>query len=393
MRRLLLLCFGIILQANALNLDAESSMQNISLEPKALDSASTSDSESLLDSMVYKIKQAIKPPMLFGDILHPYFGIGYVSGSGNATQGTQSMSKEVATCPSQLCSGDTTSARYEGKLGSGYNLEFGMEYFFDKYHIIGIRVFGEVSQISGSLGERQGGSARDTSTNNLQEAYNICMTTRTDTSINCGILIMGSSTNPDTPNTKVEDTFTFQQTPDMAGALATDGKWLSFAIGADGIFNVPVDYLFKRYLNIGDGFWARRLVYLKVGVFAGGGVEFGRFVQGDNNNKTWKNTALANAGVSSVDDAFFSAGSGGFFRYGFSVNLTRFVRLNFGFKHTFYDIAQERWYAYNGATYDSNSSNGVGEVRDNDPWSETLLRQRFVTSKGKEWFSSLVISF
>lgn len=348
---------------------------------------------------------------VFGDILHPYVSFGIVSASSTHTHNTQSMSKEVATCPNQKCSGDTTSAEYSGQLNAGSSLELGAEYFFDKFHILGVRLFGEMTNRSGSLGSKIAGSdKRDTSTNNLQEAYNLCIQnsktwSEAEKQQKCGILILGSSTNPDTPNTKVEDSFTFQDTPNASALAPQDGRYLSFALGADAIFNIPVDTILQRWLGflrqerLEKGFWLSRLAYFKVGGFVGGGAEFARFSQGDPNNKTWYNEAAAKGKASNGADAFFSAGSGGFMRFGASIYLSRFTRIDFGYKISYYPIAQERWYSFNGAHFDhtkydpDNGQYGVGGVREDDPWSESLLRQKFVSTKDKEWFLRFALSF
>lgn len=353
-----------------------------------------------LDSNAY-VESNPKKQWLFGDILHPYVAMGLVSASSNATNVRQSMSKEVATCPDQLCTGDTTSASYQGMLDSGMSLELGAEYFFDRFHIIGVRLFGEMSQRNGSLGSKiQGSDKRDRSSNNLQQAYALCIqNSKTwnaeEAGRRCGILILGNSTDPNTPNTKVEDSFTFQKTPDAAQIAPQDGKYLSFALGIDALLNLPIDYALKRWAGfyLGDGFFASRLTYIKLGVFVGGGAEFARFSQGDPQNKTWQNTAAAQGKASNLNDAFFAAGSGGFLRYGVSVYLTRFARLSFGYKHSYYPIAQERWYGYNGAKFDTSKPDNIGEVRPDDPWSETLLRQRYVSTKGEEWFLQFALSF
>ena len=353
-----------------------------------------------LDSNTY-VESNPKKQWLFGDILHPYVAMGLVSASSNATKVRQSMSKEVATCPDQLCTGDTTSASYQGMFDSGMSLELGAEYFFDRFHIIGVRLFGEMSQRNGSLGSKiQGSDKRDRSSNNLQQAYALCIqNSKTwnaeEAGRRCGILILGNSTDPNTPNTKVEDSFTFQKTPDAAQLAPQDGKYLSFALGIDALLNLPIDYALKRWAGfyLGDGFFASRLTYIKLGVFVGGGAEFARFSQGDPQNKTWQNTAAAQGKASNLNDAFFAAGSGGFLRYGVSVYLTRFARLSFGYKHSYYPIAQERWYGYNGAKFDTSKPDNIGEVRPDDPWSETLLRQRYVSTKGEEWFLQFALSF
>ena len=343
---------------------------------------------------------------VFGDILHPYIGFGLTSSSSIHTHNTQSMSKEVATCPNQKCSGDTTSAEYSGQLNAGSSLELGAEYFFDKFHIVGIRLFGEVASRSGSLGSKIAGSdKRDRSTNNLQEAYKLCIQnsktwSEAEKQQKCGILILGNS-NPNTPNTKVEDSFTFQDTPDSNDIAPQDGRYLSFSLGVDAMLNIPIDTILQRWLGFGlkSGFWGSRLAYFKVGGFIGGGAEFARFSQGDPNNKTWHNQAAAKGKAGNGADAFFAAGSGGFMRFGASIYLSRFTRIDFGYKISYYPIAQERWYGYNGAHFDhtkydpNNGLYGVGGVREDDPWSESLLRQKFVSTKDKEWFLRFALSF
>lgn len=326
-----------------------------------------------------KIPIEQKPPRLIGDLLRLYISSGVVSSSSTATQNTNSMSKEVATCPAQLCRGDTTNASYQGTLGKGYALEIGVEHYFDRFDIFGIRLFGEVSAKNGGLGELiSSSSSRDTSTNNVPSG--------------------GIDTIKPNPTTSTNDKFTFAQTPqpskDLQGTLANNGTFMTFSFGGDIIVNAPFDYWLRKAINAKSSWWKNRLAYLKIGGFFGGGVEFGRFSQGDNSDKSWQNELAAQGKSSNLYDAFFASGSGAFLRYGVSAYITRFFRVNFGYKHNFYNIAAERWYGYNGlnCTMSGNTCN-AGSVRENDPKSETLLRQKYVISHGNEWFLSLSLSF
>lgn len=328
-----------------------------------------------------KIPIEQKPPRLIGDLLRLYISSGVVSSSSTATQNTNSMSKEVATCPAQLCRGDTTSASYQGALGKGYALEIGVEHYFDKFDILGIRLFGEVSAKNGGLGELISSNPPDTSTNNVPSG---------------GI----DTINPN-PTTPTNDKFTFAPTPqprkDLQGTLANNGTFMTFGFGGDIIVNAPFDYWLRKAVNAKSSWWKNRLAYLKIGGFFGGGVEFGRFSQGDSSNKSWQNELAAQGKSSNLYDAFFASGSGAFLRYGVSAYITRFFRINFGYKHNFYNIAAERWYGYNGlCTNDSTAEvckNNNNAVRENDPRSETLFRQKYVISHGDEWFLNLALSF
>lgn len=324
-----------------------------------------------------------------GGELRPYVQMGIVGGGATATSNQQSMSKEVATCPVQadgslLCIGDSTRGEYQGNLGNGFNAEIGGEYFIDKLGISGVRLFGEISVIGGGLGNLTS-SARDTSSNNLAVAKVRCNNEKTG-SVNCGvdgvngILIIKPGT------TVTEEAFSFQETPDPQTIAPNSGKWMTFGIGVDGFVNVPIDYWLREYLNFGDGWFLRRLGVLKIGVFVGGGVEFSRFSQG-----SWQNLVAGKGKAQNLNDAFFAAGSGGFLRYGVQAYITKFLRINFGFKDTFYEIASERWYRFDGLAV--NASGTLGAVRPNDGWSETLLRQKFVVSKEREWFLSMALSF
>lgn len=337
-----------------------------------------------------------KPPRLIGDLLRLYVSNGIVSSSSTATQNTNSMSKEVATCPAQLCRGDTTNASYQGTLNKGYALEIGVEHYFDRFDILGIRLFGEMTIKNGGLGELISSSPPDTSTNNLQD-----IRVKKD-----GNLTPTDGKIPIVSNGK-DDWFTFAETPNpnekLQGTLANNGTFMTFGFGGDIIVNAPFDYWLRKAVNAKSSWWKNRLAYLKIGGFFGGGVEFGRFSQGDSSDKSWKNELAAQGKSSNLDDAFFASGSGAFLRYGVSVYITRFFRVNFGYKHNFYNIAAERWYGYNGlCTNDStaevcknnNNNNAVREaVRQNDPKSETLFRQKYVISHGNEWFLNLALSF
>lgn len=324
--------------------------------------------------------------------LRPYFQFGGVIGKGSVKgEGKQSISKEVANCPNQLCTGDTTSTKFgNGSMGNGYAIEFGGEYFFDKYEIGGIRLFGEYTLSSINLGESIS-TSRDTSTNNLAQAAEICKNKGGDTATcgNAGILTIKPGT------TVVNDYFTFAQTPDMNMKLPQNANFSTFGIGGDIFVNIPLDHLFRRFVKLDLDFdyldgslpkkellkaWLmRELYFFKLGVFLGGGYEFAQV----KNTKPWHN------GGSNRSDEFFSTGSGMFLRYGLSIYATRFVRINIGYKHGFYDFAQERWFAVNGLSY----NNGVaGAERVDDPWSETLLRQKIILNRGKEFFINVAIS-
>ena len=316
--------------------------------------------------------------------LRPYISIGLVSGGATHTDNSQGMSKDMSplVCPDGTCTGDTTYGTYQGVLNNGLNLEAGGEYFFDKLKIFGFRVFGEFSMIGGGLGNLTS-SSRDTSVNNLQEAYELCKKLNISTSdtCTCGIATIDSSAT--------DRTFTFNATPDAQEIAPNSGKWISLGLGIDGIINVPVDFWLRKYLDFGDNWFLRRLGFLKVGIFVGGGVELSRFTKG-----SWQNLVAGGSTgslSSNLNDTFLAAGSGGFLRYGISAYITRFLRINFGFKETFYDIASERWYAFNGAQVTNDGS--IGNVIENDTWTQTTLRQKYVISKDREWFLSFALSF
>lgn len=324
---------------------------------------------------------------LIGDLLHIYVSSGILGGSATHTSNKNSMSKEVPTCPNQLCRGDTTSATYQGALAKGYTIEIGVEHFFDKFDILGVRLFGDFSSKNGGLGKLVAGSStRDTSTNNIP---------------NGGIDIIDSSN----PNNVKTDNFTFDKTPQpsesLQGTLADNGTFMTFGIGGDIVLNAPIDYWLRKAVGAEKSWWKNRLAYLRMGVFFGGGIEFGRYTQGSNSNKTFKNElASAQNGeykggkASNLDDVFFASGSGGFLRYGVSVYITRFWRANLGYKHNFYSIATERWYGYNGLQCQiSGSTCTAGAVREDDAKSETLFRQKYVLSRENEWFLNFTLSF
>lgn len=382
------------------------------LESSPLDSApiDSRDSSSRDSSTATPAKAATRA--ILGDILHPYASFGIVGGGATHTDNTQSMSKEVATYPSQICYGDTTSARYEGSLKSGYNLEIGAEYFFDKWHIGGIRLFGEMSSIGGGLGNKVAGSDnRDTSTNNIPAG---------------GIDTIKPGSGGST--TVYDDKYTFRDTPDAQAQIANNGTWQTFGIGIDGMLNVPIDSILKRYVSaiaeidnrFSKNWFLRRIPYLKVGLFAGGGVEFSSFSQDSYTNEVAAKGKKDDISGIKDNDAFLAANSGGFLRYGVQIYLTRFFRVNFGYKKSFYKIASERWYGFYGRNLTTAEgctagANGLppacdGVIRDEiwaqnqnftaqsdtdsgPGWSEALLRQKFVLSKGDEWFLTFALSF
>lgn len=362
-------------------------------EKEILKDALAQDSiNRLVDSAPDKSSDEVttKKRNLIGDLLHIYVSSGILGGSATHTSNTNSMSKEVPTCPNQLCRGDTTSAVYQGNLAKGYTLEIGAEHFFDKFDILGVRLFGEFSSKNGGLGNLiAGSSTRDTSTNNIP---------------NGGIEIIDSN---DANNIKT-DKFTFDKTPQpsdsLQGTLANNGTFMTFGIGADIILNAPIDYWLRKSVGADKSWWKNRLAYLRVGVFFGGGIEFGRYTQGDNKNKSFKNELASTNNAeykggkaSNLDDSFFASGSGGFLRYGISVYITRFWRANLGYKHNFYSIATERWYGYNGLCTTGSTAavcaSNANSVRENDAKSETLFRQKYVLSRENEWFLNFALSF
>lgn len=340
-----------------------------------------------LDSSQETTKDANKSRNLIGDLLHIYISTGMLSGSPTNTNNTNSMSKEAPTCPNQLCRGDTTNASYQGNLNKGYALEIGVEHYFDKFDILGVRLFGEFSSKNGGLGDLIS-SSMDTSTNNIPSK--------------------GLDTIVTNGSTTTNDKYTFATTPqpdkNLQATLANNGVFMTFGFGGDIMANAPFDYWLRKAVRANESWWKNKLAYVRVGVFLGGGVEFGRFSQGDNNNKSFKNELASASGngyagkASNLDDSFFASGSGGFLRYGIQIYITQFLRINLGYKHNFYNIASERWYGYNGlnCVEDANAATcapNPDSIRKNDPKSETLFRQKFVISRGNEWFLNFAARF
>ncbi|PAF54482.1 hypothetical protein BKH42_00805 [Helicobacter sp. 13S00482-2] len=274
------------------------------------------------------------------------FGVGLGSFMGNKTSYQtdfwQQTTKDNSTCPDGLCIGNKTSGSYFGYQGNTLYAVLGDETFFDKFKIVGLRFYGSIEYANVSLGSLEKSSIKDTPARDTSFV----------TCTNCPPVYPP-------PTTMVTGKVNMKNVSDPQVELFDNGIWISYALNLDFFVNLPIDSLVQL-------FW-KKMPFFKVGVYAGGGVEYATL-----KSSSWDNLE---AGVNGR--SFFASGSGFFANLGGSIYLGRHNRINIGVKIPYYSLNSQNWYKYG----------------DPDPWKQQLLRQNFDISKGNEWRVSYIYLF
>ncbi|MDO7252360.1 outer membrane beta-barrel protein [Helicobacter cappadocius] len=271
-----------------------------------------------------------------------FTGFGVGEGTHYQTDFWQQTTKDNSTCPDGLCIGNKTTGSYAGHQGNTFFAMIGDEAFFDKFKITGLRFYGSMEYANVSLGSLDSSSVTDTPARD--KSFTTCT--------NCPPVFAPPKTMT-TGVVKMKNVSTPQTN------LFDNGVWISYALNLDFFINLPIDSLVQL-------FW-KKMPFFKVGVYAGGGVEYATL-----RSNSWNNEEVGVNG-----NPYFASGSGFFANLGGSVYLGRHNRINIGVKIPYYGLNSQNWYDYG----------------DTDPWKQQLLRQNFDISKGKEWRVSYVYLF
>ncbi|PAF47515.1 hypothetical protein BKH46_03550 [Helicobacter sp. 12S02634-8] len=272
----------------------------------------------------------ILPLFAVQNTLFTSFGGGL--GARYQTDFWQQTTKDNSSCAGGTCIGNKTSGSYSGGKGHSFTLSIGDEVSFDPYSIIGVRVYGSVQYANASLGSLIAGSVQE------QSARDKEFTTIT-------------SYNPNTPD--VPPTIgkvPMKPVPKPQDFLFSNGIWMSYGVGLDFFLNLPIDVMIRKL------FW-EKMPDFKVGVFAGGGVEYAML-----RSNSWHNQS------SGEYEKFFASGSGVFAKLGSSVYFGRHNRINVDIKIPYYKLNAQSWHDYG----------------DTDVWKQQLLRQNFDIYRNKE---------
>lgn len=262
------------------------------------------------------------------------FGVG--TGASYKTDFWQQTTKDNSSCAGGTCIGNKTSGSYAGKKGISFEASIGDEVFFDKYYITGLRVYASAEYATVSLGGLISSSEQD--------GKNKEFTTIT------GFKPDGSPIIEKVPMKPV---------PAPQNELFNNGIWMTYGVNLDFFVNLPLDILIRKL------FWSK-MPFFKIGVYAGGGVEYAML-----RSNSWENNAAKK------NDKFFASGSGFFANIGGSIYLGSHNRINIGMKIPYYTLNAQNWYDFG----------------DSDPWKQQLLRQNFDISRTREMHISYTYLF
>ncbi len=206
---------------------------------------------------------------------HIYLGFRLGTGANTRTSMWQQAYKDNPTCPSSVCYGEKLEAHYKGGKNLSYTGQIGDEIAIDKYHILGLRVWGDIEYAKAQLGQKVGGDT----------------------------LLSQANYNPNTIKTydsasNTQGSLVLQKTPSPQDFLLNNGNFMAFGLNVNVFVNLPIDTLLKLALK------TEKMLFFKIGVFGGGGVEYAVLWSPKYQNQNTQQ-----------EDKFFAAG-GGFFRLG-----------------------------------------------------------------------------
>ncbi|AFI05259.1 outer membrane beta-barrel protein [Helicobacter cetorum] len=268
---------------------------------------------------------------------HIYLGFRLGTGAGTHTTMTQQAYKDNPTCPNSVCYEEKLQAHYKGGKNLSYTGQIGDEISIDKYHILGLRVWGGVEYAKAQLGQKVG-------SNTLLEKQNY---------------------DPNTiktydPKSQQQGSLILQKTPSPQNFLFNNAHFMAFSLNMNVFVNLPIDTLLKHALK------TKKMLFLKIGIFAGGGVEYAILW-----SPQWKNQNTQQ------NDKFFAAGGGFFVNFGGSLYVGKHNRLNVGLKIPYYSLNAQSWKNFG-------SSNA---------WQQQTIRQNFSVFRNKELFVSYAFLF
>ncbi|GAA7748977.1 outer membrane beta-barrel protein [Helicobacter pylori] len=268
---------------------------------------------------------------------HIYLGFRLGTGADTRTSMWQQAYKDNPTCPSSVCYGEKLEAHYKGGKNLSYTGQIGDEIAIDKYHILGLRVWGDVEYAKVQLGQKVGGNTLLSQANydpSTIKTYDIASNTQ-------GPLVL-------------------QKTPNPQSFLFDNGHFMAFGLNVNVLVNLPIDTLLKLALK------TEKMLFFKIGVFGGGGVEYAILWSPNYQNQNTKQ-----------DDKFFAAGGGFFVNFGGSLYIGKHNRFNVGLKIPYYSLSAQSWRNF-----------GSSNV-----WQQQTIRQNFSVFRNKEVFVSYAFLF
>ncbi|WP_000532458.1 outer membrane beta-barrel protein [Helicobacter pylori] len=268
---------------------------------------------------------------------HIYLGFRLGTGANTRTSMWQQAYKDNPTCPSSVCYGEKLEAHYQGVKNLSYTGQIGDEIAFDKYHILGLRVWGDVEYAKAQLGQKVGGNTLLSQAN-----YN------------------PSAIKTYDPISNAQGSLNLQKTPSPQDFLFNNGHFMTFGLNVNVFVNLPIDTLLKLALK------TEKMLFFKIGVFGGGGVEYAILWSPQYQNQNTQQ-----------DDKFFAAGGGFFVNFGGSLYIGKHNRFNVGLKIPYYSLSAQSWKNF-----------GASNV-----WQQQTIRQNFSVFRNKEVFVSYAFLF
>ncbi|AGT73998.1 outer membrane family protein [Helicobacter pylori SouthAfrica20] len=268
---------------------------------------------------------------------HIYLGFRLGTGANTRTSMWQQAYKDNPTCPSSVCYGEKLEAYYKGGKNLSYTGQIGDEIAIDKYHILGLRVWGDIEYAKAQLGQKVGGNT----------------------------LLSQANYDPNTiktydPTSNTQSSLVLQKTPSPQDFLFNNGNFMAFGLNVNVFVNLPIDTLLKLALK------TEKMLFFKIGVFGGGGVEYAILWSPKYQNQNTQQ-----------EDKFFAAGGGFFVNFGGSLYIGKHNRFNVGLKIPYYSLSAQSWKNF-----------GSSNV-----WQQQTIRQNFSVFRNKEVFVSYAFLF
>ncbi|GAA8088206.1 outer membrane beta-barrel protein [Helicobacter pylori] len=268
---------------------------------------------------------------------HIYLGFRLGTGANTRTSMWQQVYKDNPTCPGSVCYGEKLEAYYKGGKNLSYTGQIGDEIAIDKYHILGLRVWGDIEYAKAQLGQKVGGNTLLSQAN-----YNPSAIKTYDSASN------------------TQGSLVLQKTPSPQDFLFNNGHFMAFSLNVNVFVNLPIDTLLKLALK------TEKMLFFKIGVFGGGGVEYAILWSSQYKNQNTKQ-----------EDKFFAAGGGFFVNFGGSLYIGKHNRFNVGLKIPYYSLSAQSWKNF-----------GASNV-----WQQQTIRQNFSVFRNKEVFVSYAFLF
>ncbi|WP_104750074.1 outer membrane beta-barrel protein [Helicobacter cynogastricus] len=249
-----------------------------------------------------------------------------------------------SACPNSSCKGDELVGFYTHAKQPSFAFTYavGDELFFDKLAISGLRIYGTMQYTNATLGERykvenKGGKnydpqyikAIDPTTGNVIPQAVTNGNPPPDGFKNVGgdLAVPNNYSSP-CARLGASNPLGLCPTPTpQESLLQHPSNAISLGLNVDFFLNVPIDYWVRKHNP--------KFLFLKWGVFVGGGVEYTMFW-----SDRFVNQALGKK------TRFFAAGSGFFVNVGTQLYVGKRNRLTLGWKFPYYKFSAQNWYNY-----------------------------------------------